>query len=129
MSVCRFSRPQDAPLAARIEVATHTIADLDRRLNQVDTAIEEAAKRGKTNTALSAIEAERKAHASWPPSKLSAPPWPPKAAALRPRWHLSGTWPNSSAPTHTARLLILMMVLCRDPLALTAAASARGAPQ
>jgi hypothetical protein len=94
---------------------------------QVDTAIEEAAKRGKTNIALSAIESERKAHASWPPSKLSAPPWPPKAAALRPRWHLSGTWPNSSAPTHTARLLILMMVLCRDPLALTAAASARGA--
>jgi hypothetical protein len=29
-------------------------ADLDRRLGQIDTAIEEAAKRGKTNTALSA---------------------------------------------------------------------------
>jgi hypothetical protein len=51
---------QDAALAARIEVAAHTVADLDRRLNQVDLAIEEAAKRGRTNTALSAIEAQRK---------------------------------------------------------------------
>src|SRR5258708_3712022 len=31
---------QDAALAARIEVATHTVGDLDRRLNQVDMAIE-----------------------------------------------------------------------------------------
>jgi hypothetical protein len=36
---------QDAALAARIEIAAHNVADLDRRLNQVDTAIEEAAKR------------------------------------------------------------------------------------
>ncbi len=55
---------QDAALAARIEVAAHTVADLDRRLNQVDVAIEETAKRGKTNTALSAMEAQRKARAS-----------------------------------------------------------------
>jgi hypothetical protein len=39
---------KDAALAARIEVATHNVADLDRRLNQVDTTIEEAAKRGRT---------------------------------------------------------------------------------
>ncbi len=38
---------QEAALAARIEVAAHNVADLDHRLNQVDTAIEEAAKRGK----------------------------------------------------------------------------------
>src|SRR6266478_4333264 len=48
---------QDAALAA------HTVADLDRRLGQIDTAIEEAAKRGKTNTALSAMEAQRRARA------------------------------------------------------------------
>src|SRR5260370_19956346 len=35
---------QDATLTARIEVAAHTVADLDRRLGQIDTAIEEAAK-------------------------------------------------------------------------------------
>jgi hypothetical protein len=51
---------QDAALAARIDVQAHTVADLDRRLNQVDVAIEEAAKRGRTTTALTAIEAQRK---------------------------------------------------------------------
>src|SRR5258708_25586420 len=51
---------QDAALMARIDVQAHAVADLDRRLNQVDLAIEEAAKRGKTNTALSAIEAQKK---------------------------------------------------------------------
>ena len=55
---------QDAALAARIEVQTHTVADLDRRLGLTDTAIEEATKRGKTNTALSAMEAQRRARAS-----------------------------------------------------------------
>ncbi len=52
-----------AALAARIEVAAHTVADLDRRLGQIDSAIEEAAKRGKTNTALSAMEGQRRARA------------------------------------------------------------------
>jgi len=42
-------------------VTAHNVADLDRRLNQVDVAIEEAAKRGKTNAALSAMEGQRKA--------------------------------------------------------------------
>jgi hypothetical protein len=51
----------DAALAGRIEVAAHSLADLDRRLGLIDTAIEEAAKRGRTNAALSAIAEERKA--------------------------------------------------------------------
>jgi hypothetical protein len=55
---------QDAALAARIEVAAHTVADLDRRLGQIDMAIEEAAKRGRTNAALSAIEGQRRARGS-----------------------------------------------------------------
>jgi len=38
---------QDATLAAPIEVAAHNVADLDRRLRQIDTTIEEAAKRGE----------------------------------------------------------------------------------
>jgi len=65
-------------------------ADLDRRLGQIDAAIEEAAKRGKTNTALSAIERQRKARAGlagerneaaatpWQPSRRNVPPWLPK---------------------------------------------------
>jgi hypothetical protein len=55
---------QDAALAARIEVAAHNVADLDRRLGQIDRAIEEAANRGKTNTALAAIESQRRARVS-----------------------------------------------------------------
>src|SRR5712675_443336 len=55
---------QDAALAARIEVAAHSVADLDRRLAQIDTTIETAATRGKTATALSAIDGQRKARAA-----------------------------------------------------------------
>jgi hypothetical protein len=47
---------QEATLTARIEVQAKTVADLDRRLEQIDRAIEEVAKRGKTNTALSTIK-------------------------------------------------------------------------
>jgi hypothetical protein len=53
--LCSAIETQDAGLAARIEVAADTVADLDRRLGQIDTAIEEAAKRGRTNAALSAM--------------------------------------------------------------------------
>jgi hypothetical protein len=103
---------QDAALAARIEVAVHNVADLDRRLNQVDTTIEEAAKRGKTNAALSAIEGQRKARAglvderrrdSWQPCRRNAPVWPPRAGKSRLRRRRSGTWPSSSAPTPIVR--------------------------
>jgi cytolysin (calcineurin-like family phosphatase) len=51
---------RDAALAARLEVAARTVADLDRRLGQIDLTIEEAAKRGRTTTAFTAIEAARK---------------------------------------------------------------------
>jgi hypothetical protein len=51
---------QNAALAARIDVQAHTVADLDRRLGQIDFAIDEAAKRGRTMAALTAIEAQRK---------------------------------------------------------------------
>jgi hypothetical protein len=51
---------QDAALAVRVEVAAHAVADLDRRLGQIDSTIEEAAKRSRTTTALTAIEALRK---------------------------------------------------------------------
>jgi hypothetical protein len=44
-------------------VAAHNVADLDRPLGRIDTAIEEAAQRGKTNTALSATDGQRKASA------------------------------------------------------------------
>ncbi len=40
----------------QIEVAAHMVDDLDRRLGQIDQAVEESAKRGRTNIALSALE-------------------------------------------------------------------------
>jgi hypothetical protein len=72
-------------------VAAHTVADLDRRLNQIDSAIEEATKRGKTNAAISAIEGQRKGRtaladqrqregsALLPISRRNARPRPPRA--------------------------------------------------
>jgi hypothetical protein len=74
---------QDAALAARIDVQAHTVADIDRRLGQIDSAIEEAAKRGRTNTALSAIEGQKKAHERW--RALSDP----SLAAPSLRWRCS----------------------------------------
>jgi hypothetical protein len=54
---------QDVALAASIELASHAVADLDRHLGQIDVVIEEAAKRGKTNAALSAMDSQRKMRA------------------------------------------------------------------
>ena len=133
---------QDAALAARIEVAAHTVADLDRRLNQVDLAIEEAAKRGRTNTALSAIEAQRKTREALAGQRqregatladlkaeraatiAKGRQIETEAAPIRYVAELIGADTDSE---RAIRWLILMMVLCCDPLAiaLTAAAAAR----
>jgi NMD protein affecting ribosome stability and mRNA decay len=50
---------QDPTVAARIEVQARAVADLDRR--KIDSTIEEAAKRGRTNAAPLAIDGQRKA--------------------------------------------------------------------
>src|SRR6266404_423507 len=132
-------------LAGGIEVAAHNVADLDRRLGQIDSAIEEAAKRGKTNTtfvgdrrpaqgpceprgrakprsrysALAALKAERASVAA------KGRQIETEAAPIRYVAELVGTDTDSE---RAIRWLIALMVLCCDPLAiaLTAAASARG---
>jgi hypothetical protein len=133
---------QDATLGSRIAVQTHNVADLDRRLNQVDVAIEEAAKRGKTNAALSAIEGQRKARAGLVEERkreagtlvalqaeratVAAKGKQIETEALPIRYvaELIGADTDSEK---AIRWLIALMVLCCDPLAiaLTAAASAR----
>jgi hypothetical protein len=133
---------QDAILAARIEVAAHTVADLDRRLGQIDSAIEEAAKRGRTNSALSAIESQRKARAALAGKRqregavlaglkaervalgAKGQQLETEAAPIRYVAELVGAGTDSE---RAIRWLIALMVLCCDPLAiaLTAAASAR----
>jgi hypothetical protein len=134
---------QDATLAARIEVAAHTVADLDRRLGQIDSAIEEAAKRGRTTTALTAIEGQRKAREALAGQRqregvaladlkaeraalgAKGRQMETDAAPIRYVAELVGADTDSE---RAIRWLIALMVLCCDPLAiaLTAAASARG---
>ncbi len=77
-------KTQDATLAARIDVQTHNVADLDRRLGQIDSAIEEAAKRGKTNAALSAMEAQRNpVRRSWMSETAKPASFSPQGRARR----------------------------------------------
>ena len=133
---------QDAALAARIDVQAHTVADLDRRLNQVDVAIEEAAKRGKTNAALSAIEGQRKARLALASDRqreaAALAGLKTEQAAIAAKGRQIETEPSPiryvaeliGADTDSERAirwLIALMVLCCDPfaIALTAAASAR----
>jgi len=123
-------------------VAAHSVADLDRRLGQIDTAVEEAARRGKSNTALSAIEGQRRARASLADERneaagtlaalkieratvaAKARQAEVEAVPIRYVAELVGADTNSE---QAIRWLIALMVLCCNPLAiaLTAAASAR----
>jgi len=54
---------QAAGLDTRIEVAAHAVADLDARIAQIDAAISEATRRGRTNAALTAMEGQRRTRA------------------------------------------------------------------
>jgi hypothetical protein len=123
-------------------VAAHTVADLDRRLGQIDTAIEEAAKRGKTSTALSAMEGQRRSRAGLVDERrreagtlvalqterasvaAKGRQLETEAAPIRYVAELVGADTDSE---RAIRWLIALMVLCCDPLAiaLTAAASSR----
>jgi hypothetical protein len=133
---------QTANLDAKINVAAHTVADLDRRLGQIDSAIEEAAKRGKTNTALAAIQGQRQARAGLVDERkreagtlaalqaeragvaAKGRQIETEAAPIRYVAEIIGADTDSE---RAIRWLIALMVLCCDPLAiaLTAAASAK----
>jgi hypothetical protein len=133
---------QDATLAAKIDVQAHKVTDLDRRLGQIDSTIEEAAKRGHTNAALSAMEGQRKARGALVDERnreagtlaalkveragvaANGRRIETEAAPIRYVAELLGVDTDSE---RAIRWLIALMVLCCDPLAiaLTAAASAR----
>jgi hypothetical protein len=89
---------QDAALAARIDVQAHTVADLDRRLGQIDLAIE-SQRRARAELM---DERRREAGASWPPCRPNAPAWPPEARRWHRRRRRSATSPSSWASTPTA---------------------------
>jgi hypothetical protein len=127
-----------AALAARTEVQTQTVADLDRRVGQIDSAIAEMVKRGRTAGALEAIGAQRKVREALVSQRrheaetLAALKSEAGAVAAKSRQIEVEAAPIMyvaqllGATTEQAiRLLILLMVLTCDPLALalTAAAS------
>jgi hypothetical protein len=129
---------QASALAARTEVQTQTVADLDRRVGQIDSAIAEMVKRGRTAGALEAIGAQRKLREALVSQRrreaetLAGLKSEAGAVAAKSRQIEVEAAPIMyvaqllGATTEQAiRLLILLMVLTCDPLALalTAAAS------
>jgi hypothetical protein len=127
---------------ARLELAAGKVADLDKQIAQIDNAIAEATKRGKTNAAMSVMEGQRKARAGLAGERDKAAgtlaALKTERAQVASQGHQAAT---EAAPIvyvaqmlgagddseRAIRWLIALMVLCCDPLAiaLTAAASAR----
>jgi hypothetical protein len=125
-------------LAAKTEVQTQTVADLDRRIGQIDAAISEMVRRGRTTGALEAIGAQRKLREALVSQRrneaetLAALKSEAGAVAAKSRQIEVEAAPIMyvaqlmGATTEQAiRILILLMVMTCDPLALalTAAAS------
>jgi hypothetical protein len=133
---------QTAALDARLESQKHIVADLDCRLGQIDSAIEESTGRGKTKTAMATMEGQQKARSGLVEERkresaslvalqteraavaAQGRRIETDAAPIRYVAELLGVDADSE---RTIRWLIVLMVLCCDPLAiaLTAAASAR----
>jgi hypothetical protein len=134
---------RDADAAGRIEVAQGRLSDLDRRLRQIDDAITEATRRGRTRDALRSIDQQRQARAGIASERERAAK---DLAALRtekvsvnahgraaeseaaPIQYVAQLLGWNADPEEVVRWLIALMVLCCDPLALVlmAAAGARG---
>jgi uncharacterized coiled-coil protein SlyX len=133
---------QTADLEAKISVQAHTVADLDRRLAQIDTAVEKATEKGRTTAAMKLADDQRKARAGLVDERkreagtlaalqaerasvaANGRRIETEAAPIRYVAELLGVDTDSEK---AIRWLIALMVLCCDPLAiaLTAAASAR----
>jgi hypothetical protein len=127
-----------AALAAKTELQTQTIADLDHRVVQIDSVIAEMVKRGRTSGALEAINTQRKQREALVGQRrheaetLATLKSEAGAVAARTRQIEIEAAPimyvaqMMGATTEQAiRMLILLMVLTCDPLAvaLTAVAS------
>ena len=133
---------QTAGLDTRIEVAAHSVADLDGRVAQIDSAIAEATRRGRATGAMSIMEAQRRTRAGLVDERnreagslaalkterasLAAEGRQAETEAAPIRYVAELVGANMDSE-RAIRWLIALMVLCCDPLAiaLTAAASAR----
>jgi hypothetical protein len=129
-------------LAAKIDAQGHTVADLDRRVAQIDAAIEKATTLGRTNGAMAIAEDSRKARVGLVEERkregaalvtlqteratvaARGRQAQTEAAPIRYVAELVGIAADSE---QAIRWLIALMVLCCDPLAiaLTAATAAR----
>lgn len=129
----------DGTLAAKIEVAAGRVADLDKQIAAIDGAIAEAAKRGRTNTALAAMDGQRQTRANLVRERgtaaeaLAAFKADRAGVAARGRQQETEAAPIVYAAQmvglggdseQAIRWLILLMVLCCDPLAITLMAAA-----
>ncbi len=127
-----------AALAARTEVQAQTVADLDRRVAQIDGVIAEMVKRGRTSGALDALATQRKQREALVGQRrheaetLAALKSEAGAVAARTKRIEIEAAPImyvaqlvGGTTEQAIRFLILLMVLTCDPLALalTAAAS------
>jgi hypothetical protein len=127
-----------AALAAKTEVQAQTVADLDRRVAQIDGVIAEMVKRGRTSGALDAIATQRKQREALVGQRrheaetLATLKSEAGAVAARTRRIEVEAAPimyvaqlMGGTTEQAIRFLILLMVLTCDPLALalTAAAS------
>jgi ribosomal protein L37E len=133
---------QDATLAPRIEVQAHAVADLDRR--QIDSIIEEAAKRGRTNGVLPAIDGELKARQVLAGERRREASTLTDLKAERATLGANGRQIEAEAvPTRgvakgiggdtdsegAIRWLLALMLLCCDPPAIAPTAAARNGPE
>jgi hypothetical protein len=133
---------QTADIEAKISVQAHTVADLDRRLAQIDAAVEKATEKGRTTAAMKLADDQRKARAGLVDERRREAGTLAALQAERASVAANGRQiETESAPIRyvaellgadtdserAIRWLIALMVLCCDPLAiaLTAAASAR----
>ncbi len=129
---------ETAALAAKTEVQAQTVADLDRRVAQIDGVIAEMVKRGRTSGALDALATQRKQRDALVGQRrheaetLAALKSEAGAVAARTKRIEIEAAPimyvaqlMGGTTEQAIRLLILLMVLTCDPLALalTAAAS------
>jgi len=133
---------QTADLEAKISVQAHTVADLDRRLAQIDAAVEKATEKGRTTAAMKLADDQRKARAGLVDERkreagilaalqaeragvaAKGRQIETEAAPIRYVAELLGVDTDSE---RAIRWLIALMVLCCDRLAiaLTAAAAAQ----
>jgi hypothetical protein len=128
-----------AKFVARIEVQIAAVADLDARLRQIDAAVSEMTRRGRTANALDAIASHRRsrealaAHRRHEAETLAALKADQAAGAAKARAIeveaapiVYVATPFGGTAEQAIRLLILLIVLTCDPLAIALTASAAG---